>query len=68
MDLHLSISNGFDSSKLYDKRNDIDFDIVKFLFFFLTFPFLPFKVFTFPNLFDLLESCDFNAREKTLGG
>ena len=28
MDLHLSISNGFDSSKIYDKRDDFDFDIV----------------------------------------
>ena len=30
MDLHLSISNGFVSSKLYDKRDDFDFDIVNF--------------------------------------
>ena len=27
MDLHLSISNGFVSSKIYDKRDDFDFDI-----------------------------------------
>ena len=25
-DLHLSISNGFVSSKIYDKRDDFDFD------------------------------------------
>ena len=31
--LHLSISNGFVSSKLYDKRDDFDFDIVNFPFF-----------------------------------
>ena len=31
-DLHLSISNGFDSSKIYDKRDDFDFDIVNFPF------------------------------------
>ena len=31
-DLHLSISNGFVSSKIYDKRNDFDFDIVNFPF------------------------------------
>ena len=31
-DLHLSISNGFVSSKNYDKRNDFDFDIVNFPF------------------------------------
>ena len=29
LDLHLSISNGFVSSKLYDKRDAFDFDIVK---------------------------------------
>ena len=28
LDLHLSISNGFVSSKIYDKRDDFDFDIV----------------------------------------
>ena len=27
LDLHISISNGFFSSKLYNKRNDFDFDI-----------------------------------------
>ena len=34
MDLHLSISNGFVSSKIYDKRDDFDFDIL------VNFPFL----------------------------
>ena len=34
LDLHLSISNGFVSSKIYDKRNDFDFDIVNFPVFF----------------------------------
>ena len=29
LDLHLSISNGFVSSKICDKRDDFDFDIVK---------------------------------------
>ena len=28
--MHLSISNGFVSSKIYDKRDDFDFDIVNF--------------------------------------
>ena len=32
LDLHLSISNGFVSSKIYDKRNDFHFDIVNFPF------------------------------------
>ena len=32
VDLHLSISNGFVSSKIYHKLDDFDFDIVKFPF------------------------------------
>ena len=32
LDLHLSISNNFVSSKIYDKRDDFDFDIVNFPF------------------------------------
>ena len=32
LDLHLSISNGFASPKMYDKRDDFDFDIVNFPF------------------------------------
>ena len=32
LDLHLSFSNGFASSKIYDKRDDFDFDIVNFPF------------------------------------
>ena len=35
LDLHLSISNGFVSSKFYDKRDDFDFDIVNYFFFLL---------------------------------
>ena len=31
-DLHLSIANGFIFSKIYDKRDDFDFDIVNFPF------------------------------------
>ena len=34
LDLHLSISNGFVSSKIYDKRDDFDFDTL------VNFPFL----------------------------
>ena len=33
LDLHLSISNGFVLSKIYDKRDDFDLDIVNFPFF-----------------------------------
>ena len=32
LDLHLSILDGFVSSKIYDKRDDFDFDIVNFPF------------------------------------
>ena len=32
LDLHLSISNGFVSSKIYEKRDDFDFDIINFPF------------------------------------
>ena len=50
LDLHLSISNGFVSSKIYDKRDDFDFDFWR-----VTFPVLPLTGFTFLNLFGLLE-------------
>ena len=55
LDLHLSISNGFVSSKIYDKRDDFDFDIVNFPFWMVTFPVLPLTGFTFLNLFGLQE-------------
>ena len=32
LDLHLSIANGFVSSKIHDKHDDFDFDIVNFPF------------------------------------
>ena len=32
LDLHLSIANGFVSSKIYDKRDPFDFDSVNFPF------------------------------------
>ena len=32
LDLHHSVANGFVSSKIYDKRDDFDFDIVNFPF------------------------------------
>ena len=52
LDLHLSVANGFVSSKIYDKRDDFDFDIVNF-------PFLDGDVprrASFRNLLGLLES------------
>ena len=32
LDLHLTVSDGFVSSEIYDKRNDFDFDVVNFPF------------------------------------
>ena len=32
MDLHLSISHGFVKTKIFDERDDFDFDIVNFAF------------------------------------
>ena len=32
LDLHLSISDGFVTTKIYDKRDEFDFDIVNFPF------------------------------------
>ena len=43
LDLHLSISNGFVSSKIYDKRDDFDFDIVNFPFLDGDVPLLPLR-------------------------
>ena len=40
LDLHLSISGGFVKTKIYDKRDDFDFDIVNFPFDIVNFPFL----------------------------
>ena len=70
LDLHLSISNGFVSSKIYDKRDDLDFDIVNF-------PFLdgdvPRSTSYGINISQLIrfarvssQVADFNARNKSL--
>ena len=70
LDLHLSISNGFVSSKISDKRVDIDFDVVNF-------PFLdgdvPRSTFYGVNISQLIrfarvsnQVADFNARNKSL--
>ena len=55
LDLYLSISNGFVSSKICDKGDDFDFDIVTFPFWMVTFHVLSLTGFTFLNLFGLLE-------------
>ena len=55
LDLHLSIANGFVSSRIYDKRDDFDFDIVNFPFLDGDVPRL-LMAYTFHNLLGLLES------------
>ena len=55
LDLHLSISNGFFSSKIYDKRDDFDFDIVNFPFLDGDVPRFTLTWFAFINLFGSLE-------------
>ena len=50
LDLHLSISNGFVSSQIYDKRDVLDFDIVKFPFRMAMFHVAPLMEYIFLNL------------------
>ena len=50
LDLHLSISNGFVSSIIYDKRDDFDFDSNFSLFWMATFNFVPLMERIFLNL------------------
>ena len=61
LDLHLSISNEFFSSKSYDKRDDFNSDTVYFPVWMVPFPVLPLTRFAYLNLFDLLERLS-NAR------
>ena len=56
LDLHLSVSNGFVSSKIYDKRDDFDFDALNFPFWDGDVPRRASMVYTFRNLLGLLES------------
>ena len=54
--LHLYISNGFVSSKIYDKGDDFDFDMVNFPFMVMVmFNVVLFMECIFFNLLDLLE-------------
>ena len=70
MDLHLSISNGFVSSKIYDKRDDFDFDIVNFPFLDGDVPRRLFYGVYISQLVRFTRVCsyvdDFNARNKCL--
>ena len=69
-DLHLSISNGFVSSKIYDKRDDFDFDVVNFPFLDGDVPRRPFYGVYISQLIRFARVCshvdDFNTRNKCL--
>ena len=70
LDIHLSISNGFVSFKIYDKRDDFDFDIVKFPFLDDDVPRRPSYGVYISQLIRFARVCshaeDFNARNKCL--
>ena len=69
-DLHLSISNGFVSSKIYDKRDDFDFNIVNFPFLDGDVPRRPSYGVYISQLIRFARVCshvdDFNTRNKCL--
>ena len=68
--LHVSISNGFVSSKIYDKRDDFDFDIVNFPFLDGDVPRRPSYGVYISQLIRFARACshvdDFNTRNKCL--
>ena len=70
LDLHLSISNGFVSFKIYDKRDDFDFDIVNFPFLDGNVPRRPSLGVYISQLIRFARVCshvdDFNTRNKCL--
>ena len=70
LDLHLSISNGFVSSKMYDKHDDFDFDIVNFPFLDGDVPRRPSYGVYISQLIRFARVCknvdDFNTRNKCL--
>ena len=55
LDLHLSISNNIVSTKIYDKHDDFEFEIVNFPFFLVVFLDLHSMEFISLNSSDLLE-------------
>ena len=70
LDLHLSISNGFVSSIIYDKRDDFHFDIVNFPFLDADVPRRPSYGVNISQLIRFVRVCshvdDFNTRNKCL--
>ena len=65
LDLDLSITNGIVSTKIYDKRDDFNFEIVNFPFLMEMFPAPLPMVYTFCNLSDSLFVCLFALRPKS---
>ena len=55
LDLNLCISNGTVSNKIYDKRDDFDFDIVNFPFLDGDVPGVPYMGYTYLNLLEAPE-------------
>ena len=55
MDLNQCISNGTVSTKIYDKRDDLDFDISISLFWMAMFPGVPHLGYTYLNSLDSPE-------------
>ena len=55
LDLNLCISNSTVSTKIYDKRDDFDFDIVNSLFWMAMSPGVPHMGYTYLNLLDSPE-------------
>ena len=67
LDLHLSVANGFVSSKNYEKRDDFDFDKVNFPFLMVTFLVELLMVYTLIRFARVCNPVtDFNARNKCL--
>ena len=68
MDLHLSISDGFVSTNIYDKRDDFEFNILSFPFFDGDIPRLPSYGVYISQLIRFARVCshveDLNARNK----
>ena len=68
LDLHLSIANGFVTSKVYNKRDDFDFVIVNFTFFDYDVPRRASYGVSISQLIRFARVCnhvaDFNARNK----
>ena len=68
LNLHPTISNGFDSSKINDNRDDFDFDIVNFPFLDGDVPCRPSYGVYISQLIRVVRVCshvdDFNARNK----